>query len=336
MMMDDSSNDTTTTTVGWSSTAPAAAAASHFSNVHRDNSMTMTMSYYPQSMIDDDHRTSMETEDADEIATESTAASTSFDSSDSSSANICPLFMDGLPSNFNRNPQLAALASLLDDDTCEEHPVDGSDNINYDDDDDHVDSDQDDDRLHHQNQFTVLPTIPEERTATKFSASIMITSPKITGIKAYGRHDLILQQRKWQRDQRIMMKIGGGGKSKTKSLNNGTRLVAQKGPRSMMKLPPSKRSSSVRTISSPTKHYYTSPKKTSSPSRALFSSLNRQHKSERMGYGDDKHLCKDGNRTKKKDDSDVSRMAASSSSSKSASSAPSVGETTLFLNLWKL
>jgi hypothetical protein len=27
----------------------------------------------------------------------------------------CPLFMDGLPSDFRTNPQLAALASLLDD-----------------------------------------------------------------------------------------------------------------------------------------------------------------------------------------------------------------------------
>jgi hypothetical protein len=34
---------------------------------------------------------------------------------------MCPLFMEGLPSDFFSNPQLAALASLLDED-CE-HPI---------------------------------------------------------------------------------------------------------------------------------------------------------------------------------------------------------------------
>eukprot|EP00429_Kryptoperidinium_foliaceum_P011328 CAMPEP_0176004154 /NCGR_PEP_ID=MMETSP0120_2-20121206/1544_1 /TAXON_ID=160619 /ORGANISM="Kryptoperidinium foliaceum, Strain CCMP 1326" /LENGTH=140 /DNA_ID=CAMNT_0017336821 /DNA_START=83 /DNA_END=505 /DNA_ORIENTATION=+ len=38
------------------------------------------------------------------------------DNSSSSSAPWCPLFMEGLPSNFNANPHLAAIASLLDDD----------------------------------------------------------------------------------------------------------------------------------------------------------------------------------------------------------------------------
>jgi len=36
---------------------------------------------------------------------------------------LCPLFMDGLPSNFAQNPQLAAIASLLEDDVetaCQE------------------------------------------------------------------------------------------------------------------------------------------------------------------------------------------------------------------------
>jgi hypothetical protein len=32
----------------------------------------------------------------------------------------CPLFMDGLPSDFSSNPQLAALASLINDDDDDE------------------------------------------------------------------------------------------------------------------------------------------------------------------------------------------------------------------------
>lgn len=34
----------------------------------------------------------------------------------------CPLFMDGLPADFSTNPSLAALASLLDDDSDETSP----------------------------------------------------------------------------------------------------------------------------------------------------------------------------------------------------------------------
>jgi len=37
-----------------------------------------------------------------------------------SDAITCPLFMEGLPSNFSTNPQLAAIASLLEDDVREE------------------------------------------------------------------------------------------------------------------------------------------------------------------------------------------------------------------------
>jgi len=35
----------------------------------------------------------------------------------------CPLFMDGLPSDFAENPALAALASFLDEDSCKEKPA---------------------------------------------------------------------------------------------------------------------------------------------------------------------------------------------------------------------
>jgi hypothetical protein len=35
---------------------------------------------------------------------------------DSDETNICPLFMNGLPRNFASNPQLAAIASLMNDD----------------------------------------------------------------------------------------------------------------------------------------------------------------------------------------------------------------------------
>lgn len=43
------------------------------------------------------------------------------DDSDSDSGSMtCPLFMEGLPRNFVTNPQLAAIASLLDDEVREE------------------------------------------------------------------------------------------------------------------------------------------------------------------------------------------------------------------------
>lgn len=42
-------------------------------------------------------------------------------SSSSSSSNDCPLFMDGLQSNFAQNTALAALASLLDDDDADRY-----------------------------------------------------------------------------------------------------------------------------------------------------------------------------------------------------------------------
>jgi hypothetical protein len=35
---------------------------------------------------------------------------------DSETNNMCPLFMNGLPKNFASNPQLAAIASLMNDD----------------------------------------------------------------------------------------------------------------------------------------------------------------------------------------------------------------------------
>lgn len=43
-----------------------------------------------------------------------------YDGDSDSSSIMCPLFMDGLPSNFATNPQLAAIASLLNDDVPEE------------------------------------------------------------------------------------------------------------------------------------------------------------------------------------------------------------------------
>ena len=42
------------------------------------------------------------------------------DSSSGSTTSDCPLFMDGLPSNFAQNSSLAAIASLLNDDEEEE------------------------------------------------------------------------------------------------------------------------------------------------------------------------------------------------------------------------
>lgn len=42
------------------------------------------------------------------------------EASATNTASFCPLFMDSLPSNFSENPQLAAIASLLDEETEEE------------------------------------------------------------------------------------------------------------------------------------------------------------------------------------------------------------------------
>jgi len=47
------------------------------------------------------------------------------DDGDSDSGSMtCPLFMEGLPRNFATNPQLAAIASLLDDEVREENNAD--------------------------------------------------------------------------------------------------------------------------------------------------------------------------------------------------------------------
>jgi len=49
--------------------------------------------------------------------------------SESQTTTICPLFMDGLPKNFATNPQLAAIASLLDDTVAEETAEDENNDI---------------------------------------------------------------------------------------------------------------------------------------------------------------------------------------------------------------
>ena len=43
--------------------------------------------------------------------------------SSDNSEETCPLFMDGLPSDFHKNPALAAIASFLDDDQDEDEKV---------------------------------------------------------------------------------------------------------------------------------------------------------------------------------------------------------------------
>jgi len=42
------------------------------------------------------------------------------ESSDATESTTCPLFMNGLPSDFSSNPQLAALASLLEENEKDE------------------------------------------------------------------------------------------------------------------------------------------------------------------------------------------------------------------------
>ena len=73
------------------------------------------------------------------------------DSSDSDTI-TCPLFMDGLPKNFSTNPQLAAIASLLNDDN-----VNDNDNDNDDDDDDAKD-DEERDHDNKCNKNTLTPS----------------------------------------------------------------------------------------------------------------------------------------------------------------------------------
>ena len=394
--------------VSSSANAPSSSTAQHFTtstatgnNRHAsmiNNSPYSTYDTQPSTTtgrLDINNDETMDTDDADDegtTATQRTATTTtttitstpcaSFDSIDTHASTaatnmksgMCPLFMDGLPSDFNQNSQLAALASLLDDEVREEH-VDDVDVDDNDDQEEQEEGDDGQDQDHHRHQnptINVLPTIPEERAATTSSASIVITSPKVTGIKTYGRHDLVLQQRKWQRDQRILrsMKKNGGGKatttmmaltmtknSKTNSSSIKNKLVSiQKGPRSMTKTSPSRKNSSKRLMS---KHY-----KTNTTSGSYKHQTNC--KSERMGYGDEKlrrRDCNTGNNnnntatataTTKGDGvitmtgdyvaninnrnmpSSASSSLASSSRRLEASTTPSVGETTLFLNMWKL
>eukprot|EP00558_Chaetoceros_sp_UNC1202_P010229 CAMPEP_0197247900 /NCGR_PEP_ID=MMETSP1429-20130617/32555_1 /TAXON_ID=49237 /ORGANISM="Chaetoceros sp., Strain UNC1202" /LENGTH=129 /DNA_ID=CAMNT_0042708947 /DNA_START=86 /DNA_END=472 /DNA_ORIENTATION=- len=51
-----------------------------------------------------------------------TSMATDDDNETESDSNLCPLFMDGLPSDFSTNPDLAAIASLIgDDDEDDKH-----------------------------------------------------------------------------------------------------------------------------------------------------------------------------------------------------------------------
>jgi len=68
------------------------------------------------------------------------------DNSDSDTI-TCPLFMDGLPKNFSTNPQLAAIASLLNDD-------DDDDDGDGDNDDAKDDEEQDHDNKCNKNTLT--------------------------------------------------------------------------------------------------------------------------------------------------------------------------------------
>jgi hypothetical protein len=63
---------------------------------------------------------SVEPKKNDETMTASPAEATK--PADGENVENCPLFMDGLPTDFSTNPGLAALASLLDDNTDEACP----------------------------------------------------------------------------------------------------------------------------------------------------------------------------------------------------------------------
>jgi len=47
----------------------------------------------------------------------------------SATSTVCPLFMDGLPSDFSTNPALAALASLLEKTDDDPSPVESSNKV---------------------------------------------------------------------------------------------------------------------------------------------------------------------------------------------------------------
>jgi hypothetical protein len=292
----------------------------------------------------------MDTEDDDEemqtdISSTSTTSSctASFDSIDSDYT--CPLFMDGLPSNFNQNPQLSALASLLEDEIREEY--DNNEGEEEDDDDDCGNGGT-------YNKITVLPTIPEDRTATASSTvtstTAIISSPKskIWIKKPHGRHDLILQQRKWQRDQRqVILLQHQQGKTNIRQRGSGTSsspktLVVQKGPRSMLKISPHKKKATSKMMS------------VLSPSSAgRVSSSNDSH-DERIvvnGSGCDIFGGRLAELSLSKTNIDTATATTMDSSGSSSSldetdsrpgssttskPSPSVGEATLFLNLWKL
>lgn len=64
--------------------------------------------------------TSVEPTKNDEIMTLSSVEATK--PAESDDVENCPLFMDGLPADFSTNPSLAALASLLNDNSDETSP----------------------------------------------------------------------------------------------------------------------------------------------------------------------------------------------------------------------
>ena len=60
-------------------------------------------------------------------AADNTLMTTDLDEGSCSDSGFCPLFMDGLPKDFTANPQLAALASLLEESDEEDKQDDEKD-----------------------------------------------------------------------------------------------------------------------------------------------------------------------------------------------------------------
>jgi len=73
----------------------------------------------------------------DDTKQESSPGCQSQSVSDRTKPTVCPLFMDGLPSDFADNPGLAAIASLLEEDE-EENKAKKKSNLNDDDDEGNV------------------------------------------------------------------------------------------------------------------------------------------------------------------------------------------------------
>jgi hypothetical protein len=89
---------------------------------HQPQKLTMvnaSANYFCMTILSTTMTTSTQYDHSEEDTTKSSGMQVAGDDVDDDEI-LCPLFMEGLPTDFGTNPQLAAIASLLEDDDDED------------------------------------------------------------------------------------------------------------------------------------------------------------------------------------------------------------------------